>query len=151
VECVFFNQEFEMRNAMGLLAMVFFMGGIQAQDAAKVLKELEGTYELKSLMVGGKPAAEEMTKELKGIEIKGGELVIKLGARDDTAKMSIDPTKKPATIDLTPKNDKGEARLGIYKVEKGELTIVFARKGDRPTSFEGKGEDEMKMVIAKKK
>ncbi len=139
-----------MRSAMGLLAMVFFVGSAQAQDAAKVLKEWEGNYELKSLMVGGKAAPEQMTKDLKGIEVKNGEMIIKLGSRDDTAKMSIDPSKKPATIDLTPKNDKAESRLGIYKVENGELTIVFNRKGDRPTSFEGKGEDEMKMVIKKK-
>ena len=58
------------------------------------------------------------------------------------AKIKVDATRTPATIDIAPLDgpEKGRTFPGIYKFEKGELVLVFAEKGDRPTDFSGEGE-----------
>jgi uncharacterized protein (TIGR03067 family) len=136
------------------VAVAFFAAPVSqaADDAAKILKDMEGNYELKALTLGGEKAPEQLTKDLKGISIKDGVIKIEMASRSDDAKIKLDPSKKPGHIDLTPvKDDAGKVRLGLYLFEKGELTIVFAREGDRPANLDGKGEKEMKMVLTKKK
>ena len=51
---------------------------------------------------------------------------------------TIDPTKKPKTIDLTPTvgDDKGKQFLGIYEVGENTRRLCFAPLGkERPTEF----------------
>jgi len=139
-------------------AVLAFGPAVFADDAAKVAKELEGTYSLKSAMLGGQPAPEQISKGLKAIVIKDGTIDVQIETdiagkkevRSDIASFKLDPSKKPAQIDLTPSKEKDKLRLGIYKFEKGELTLCIAREGDRPVDFDGKGEHVMKLVITKK-
>jgi hypothetical protein len=44
----------------------------------------------------------------------------------------------------------GVVRPGIYKADKGTVTIVWSVAKDRPTDFEGKGKGEVKLVIEKR-
>src|SRR5262245_24683261 len=110
----------------------------EKDDAAK---KLNGTYAVLDFIRGGK--SDDSKKEAKiNFTIKGGTIEIMEGdKKEDTAKFTLDPSKKPAQIDITP--EKGPKVIpGIYKVEetdKGtELTIAFARNGgDRPKDFKG--------------
>lgn len=120
-------------------------------DGAKAAKALEGTYEVLEAIRGGKP--DEKTKDVTAFVIKDGEITIKTAERDETAKFTLDPSKKPAEIDITPGN---ETVKGIYmtkETDKGlELTIAFARgKGERPKDFKGEGADEMMVKLLRKK
>jgi len=57
---------------------------------------------------------------------------------EDPATYSLDPKKKPAWIDLTEKN---KTLRGIYKLEKGKLTLCIPEEDKdnaRPTSFDEK-------------
>jgi len=71
-------------------------------------------------------------------------------------KFRLDPKARPRHFDVTGADAtwmkgpiKGETALGIYKIEKGELTIVTGSGKDRPTSFEG-GKGRWKLVLVKK-
>jgi uncharacterized protein (TIGR03067 family) len=138
-----------------LAAAVLFaglIGAAAAQDAEKELKKLEGEYKVKALAKGGMDAPAEVMDSIKGVAIKGDKLVIKVMGEDKTAKIKVDPTKKPAHIDISPVDgpEKDKTFLGVYKVEKGELTIVFTEGGERPKDFKGDGEKDMKLVLTRK-
>ena len=120
------------------------VGAATAQDAEKELKKLEGTYKVKALTKDGMDAPKEVMDSVKGVAIKGGKLIIKVMGEDKTAKIKVDPTKKPAHIDITPEDgpEKDKTFPGIYKVEKGELTIVV-RRGRRPAEgLQGQGRED---------
>jgi uncharacterized protein (TIGR03067 family) len=123
----------------GALLIASFAGVIVAQD--KALKELEGTYKVTYMEKVGKVASKDITETLK-VTFKGEELVIKFGDDEKKAKIKVDSSKTPNTIDISPSEgpEKGKTFPGIYKTEKGELTLVFTEKGDRPKEFKVEGE-----------
>jgi len=136
----------------GCLMVVAFTGIVLADE--KALKELEGTYTVTALEKGGKPAPKEIMESLK-INIKGENFSITIGPDEKKAKIKVDASKTPHTIDIMPSDgpEKGMTFPGIYKVEKGELTIVFQEKGtDRPKEFKSEGEGMlMKLKKAEEK
>jgi uncharacterized protein (TIGR03067 family) len=131
----------------GALMVAAFSGVILAQD--KALKELEGTYKVTSLEKAGKTAPKDLVESMK-VVFKGEDLTIKVGDEEKKAKIKVDSSKTPNTIDITPSEgpEKGKSFPGIYKMEKGELTITFTEKGDRPKEFKVEGES---MLIKLKK
>jgi uncharacterized protein (TIGR03067 family) len=138
-----------------LAAAVLFaglVGAAAAQDAERELKKLEGTYAVKALAKGGTDAPAEVLDAVKGVVIKGDKLVIKVAGEDKSAKIKIDPAKTPAHIDITPEDgpEKDKTFPGVYKLEKGELVIVFSEGGGRPKDFKADGERDMKLVLTRK-
>ncbi|MCE9565163.1 MAG: TIGR03067 domain-containing protein [Planctomycetes bacterium] len=124
----------------GGLMMLAFAGVALADD--KALKELEGAYTVIGLEKGGKPAPKEIMDTLK-VSIKGEVFVITIGTDEKKAKIKVDASKTPNTIDISPTDgpEKGMTFPGIYKIEKGEVTIVFHEKGtERPKEFKSEGE-----------
>jgi uncharacterized protein (TIGR03067 family) len=139
-----------------LTAVVLCLGLVgvttAGDDGKKALKDLEGDYTVKLLESRGKQDPEQQ-KRVLGVTIKDGVITIKLEKRSEPANIKLDPSKKPAHIDITPTRDgKGgkDVVQGIYKLEKGELTIVFTEGGDRPTEFKTEGTKAKMMVLVKK-
>ena len=136
----------------GGLMVAAFAGVVLAQD--KALKELEGTYKVTALEKAGKAADKTLVDSLK-ITIKGEDFTLKMGDDEKKAKIKVDSSKTPNTIDFTPSDgpEKGKTFPGIFKLEKGEVTVVFTEKGDRPKEFKAEGEAmlvKMKKDDAKK-
>lgn len=123
----------------GGLMVAAFAGVVFAQD--KALKELEGTYKVTMLEKGGKEAPKELVDSLK-VTIKGDEFLIKVRDEEKKAKFKVDGSKTPSTIDIIPSEgeEKGKTFPGIFKIEKGEVTLAFTEKGDRPKEFKSEGE-----------
>jgi uncharacterized protein (TIGR03067 family) len=123
----------------GTILVAAFAGVVIAQD--KLLKELEGTYKVTSLEKGGMPLPKDKAESLK-IAIKGDEFVIGIDGDEKKAKIKVDGSKTPSTIDITPAEgpEKGKTFLGIVKADKGEVTIAFSEKGDRPKEFKSEGD-----------
>ena len=127
-----------------------------ADDPKDAAKKLEGTYEVLDVIVDGKP--DKKKDEVSAVVIKDGEIIIKTGKRDEAAKIRLDPSKKPAHIDIMPgRPGKVDEKIaGIYEVketDKGtELTIAFAHDGkERPKDFKGEGKDNAVLKLFRKK
>lgn len=126
-------------------------------DAAKAAKKLEGTYELISATRGGKPDGD--AKDVESFTIKDGKIIIKLkdAGKETNAKFTLDPSKKPAHIDLAHEVA-DQTSKGIYEAkdtDKGlELSISIALPrgdGERPKDFKGDAENEISLKLLRKK
>jgi uncharacterized protein (TIGR03067 family) len=127
-------------------------------DADKAAKKLEGTYELVSAIRGGQP--DPKADDVEKFVIKDDTITISLknNGKEMKAKFKLDPSKKPAEIDLAPEENGNKTLLAIYQTkdtDKGlELTIVFPRDGGgstRPKDFKGESEDEVTVKLLRKK
>ena len=125
-----------------LLSIASLVG---AED--KPASELDGTYELKEFTENGKGSDEK--RDILSIVFKDGTMTVKSQTREDVAKFTLDSTKKPAQIDFKPTTGEAKTTLGVWKVEKGELTLVFSKNGARPVDFKGTGEGVIKFVMIK--
>ncbi|VTU02142.1 unnamed protein product [Gemmataceae bacterium] len=138
--------------AAGFLALAAPV--LRADEKADAAKKLDGTYEVVSVLVNGRPD-DKKKDEAKGVEIKDGTLSIKGEKRTESVKFTLDPSKKPAHIDMSvgPK----EVVLGIYEAkdtDKGlELVLAFSKglSKDRPKDFKGEGEDAMVLTLLRRK
>jgi uncharacterized protein (TIGR03067 family) len=143
-----------MAAAVAFLALAYPV--VRADEKDDAAKKLEGKYEVVSVTIAGKPD-DSKKDEVTSFEIKDKVLVIKVKDRDESAKFTLDPSKKPAHIDITPKDD-NETVKGLYatkETDKGlELTLAFSKEGpnaDRPKDFDGKGEHDVVIRLLQKK
>jgi uncharacterized protein (TIGR03067 family) len=122
------------------LAAITISLAIAADDEAikKDLAQLQGEWTMVSGSADGQPMPEEMRKEIKRL-CKGDELTVMMGERVFLkAKFTIDPTKKPKTIDydMTEGFTKGKKQLGIYELNGDTFKACFNSPGaERPTEF----------------
>jgi uncharacterized protein (TIGR03067 family) len=140
------------RFALALTALALALAGTVAADEKAALKELEGTYKIVSAERGGKAAPKELT-DTAVVTIKGDEFAISFSPDDKkVSKIKVGGDAKLATIDLSPSDGeaKGKTFPGVYKLEKGELTLVFTEKdkADRPKEF--KSDDDAILLKLKK-
>jgi uncharacterized protein (TIGR03067 family) len=147
----FSSGRFTMRQLIGAVVFLALAVPIARADE-KDAKKLEGTYEVVALLVDGAPS--EKKNDVKSITIKAGEIILE-GKSDENAKFTVDPAKKPAHIDITPKG-KEKNVLGIYETkdtDKGmELNIAFSKDGaERPKDFKGEGKNEVVIKLFRKK
>jgi uncharacterized protein (TIGR03067 family) len=111
-----------------------------AEDGAvkKDLAQLQGEWIMVSGSADGQPMPEEMRKEMKRV-CKGDEITVTMGDRVFLkAKITIDPSKKPKTIDyeMTEGFSKGKKQLGIYELNGDTFKACFNSAGaERPTEF----------------
>jgi uncharacterized protein (TIGR03067 family) len=124
-----------------------------ADEAAA--KKLNGSYQVLLLTVGGKPDDKKKDRVSEFV-IRDGTIEIKESSgKADTARFTVDPTKKPAHIDLSPGGD--EKMMGIYEAketDKGlELTLAFPKNptSPRPKDFKGEGPDDIVVKLLRKK
>jgi uncharacterized protein (TIGR03067 family) len=137
------------RSAAVFALLTVSLTGLARADERDA-KDLEGTYKITSAELDGK-FAEKATIETVTVTIKGNEFVLS-SAPDDkkVSKIKVAPDAKLSTIDFTPQDGelKGKTIPGIYKLEKGELTVAMNEKGDRPKEFKS---DNGVMVLRLKK
>jgi uncharacterized protein (TIGR03067 family) len=131
-------------NLLMLVVAVPLLGadGPKPDAVKEELKKFEGTWRLAAANIDG--------EERKPEDIKNGSLVVvgdtftlKIGNETHKGTFSIDPSKKPRTIDVefTEGTLKGTNVVGIYEMEGDTRKSCFAGpQTDRPTDFcAGKG------------
>jgi uncharacterized protein (TIGR03067 family) len=96
---------------------------------------------------------ETMLKQMKRV-CKGDEATTTMaGQLYIKARITIDPSKKPKTIDyqVVDGPTKGQTHLGIYELEAGTVKFCFGTPGgERPTDFSSKLGDGRSMSIWKR-
>jgi uncharacterized protein (TIGR03067 family) len=129
------------------LTAVLIAPGLADEDSAvkKDLAALQGEWSMVSGSADGQPMPEKMREQMKRI-CKGDEVTVGPGTYSFggagqiffKAKITLDPSKKPKTIDyeMIEGPTKGKKQLGIYEVEGDTLKSCFAKPGaERPTDF----------------
>jgi len=119
----------------------------------KDLAKLQGEWSMVSGSADGQPMPEEMRKQMKRV-CKGDETTTKMGERVFMrAKITIDPSKKPKTIDyeMIDNFTKGKKQLGIYEVDGDRFKSCFGKPdGERPTDFTSKTGDGRTLSVWKR-
>ena len=134
--------------AVGVLVVAFAAAAVADDDGAKKaaadeMKKFAGTWAPVAVEVNGMKLDEEMIKELRYVFKEDG--TWKLTAGDNTVAdgtFTVDPTKKPKTIDYKIVNsfqeeDKGKTSLGIYELDGDKLKVCrcMPAKAKRPDAF----------------
>jgi len=132
--------------AAGLLAVcvavaVSVVGARQAladkKETPKDEEKILGTWALMSYEEGGRNAPQEAIKEAKVIIAADGKMTVKHGdGKVVEGTYKLGPAKKPKEFSFT--NDKGQTKLGIYKLDGDTLTVCYDRSGGRPAEFASK-------------
>jgi uncharacterized protein (TIGR03067 family) len=107
------------------------------------MKAMQGEWAV--VKVGGPKGKEKRADEIAKARFTFEKDVIKVTGgprKEEDVKFTLDATKKPRWIDIIPPGPKGKGGeppvKGIYKFEKGELSIAFTEgpRGERPTKFD---------------
>lgn len=118
---------------------------VWAGDAAKDKKALQGTWTFKA---GDKDGT---------LTFAGGKFKAVMGDETFEGTFKIDPSKKPAAIDMAVKKGpkfEGMTSLGIYKLEDDKLTWCANEPGrtERPKEFsETLGDQKVLLVVMERK
>lgn len=114
---------------------------------------LQGEWSMVSGSADGQPMPEDTRKKMKRV-CKGDETTTTMGGQMFLkAKITIDPSKKPKTIDyqMTDGFTKGKTQLGIYEVDGDTFKTCFGRPdAERPTDFTTKSGDGRTLSVWKR-
>jgi uncharacterized protein (TIGR03067 family) len=114
-------------------------GDAMEEAIKKDRKRIEGIWRAVVLVVNGNKFSEENAKALTVVNGADGTWSVRdRGKEISKGTSTIDPTKKPKTIDFTPTtgDDKGRQYLGIYELGEKTRRLCFAPAGQgRPTEF----------------
>ena len=127
-----------------------------AEDNESVKKELammQGEWSMVSGSADGQPMPAQMLGLMKRV-CQGDEATTTMSGRIFIkAKIIIDPSKKPKTIDyqMTGGFTKGQKQLGIYELEGDSFKSCFGKPGaERPTDFTSKPGDGRTLSVWKR-
>jgi len=130
-----------IRNAflIGLTCAAISLAAAEDNPAIKKdVAQLQGEWSMVSGIADGQPMPDEMRKQMKRV-CKGDEITVTAGGQIFIkAKVSIDPSKKPKTIDyeMTDGFTKGKKQLGIYELDGDTFKSCFGAPGaERPKDF----------------
>jgi uncharacterized protein (TIGR03067 family) len=129
------------------LASSFLVTVDEPKDDAvkKDLQKLQGNWTVISIEVNGNKIPEDKIGDPKAV-FKGDQYSI----HDFRLTITIDPTKKPKTINMDGKDGNGKplTMIGIYEVEGDTLKICFAKPGEkeRPSTFETKPKSGQSLI-----
>jgi uncharacterized protein (TIGR03067 family) len=119
----------------------------------KDIAQLQGEWLMVSGTADGFPIPSDMIPNSKRV-CKGNELTATVGGQlVMKAKIAIDPSKKPKTIDydVTDGPTKGKKHWGIYELDGDTLKSCFGAPGaERPTDYTSKPGDKRTSTVWKR-
>lgn len=123
-------------------AICFLLAADDPADQVKNdMARLEGEWSMVSGEISGKAMPDAFLKGSRRVAKDGVTTVTIGGTPFMKAKFTIDPSKKPKTIDylMLEGLTKGKKQLGIYELDGDTVKFCFASPGkDRPKDFTSK-------------
>lgn len=136
-----------------LLGSPLLLPGADDETIKKELAKFQGEWKMVSGVADGFAMPESMVGSCKRV-CKGDEVTTTIGEQIIMkAKITIDPTKSPKTIDyqVTDGPTKGKKHLGIYSLERDTFKSCFAAPGaPRPKDFGSKEGDQLTYSVFKR-
>ncbi len=135
-----------------LFAAITLIGAEPPTDASKKdLDRIQGQWTVQQAQRDGKDASPEARDKMT-VKIDGNKLTIDdtESARAESAELTLDPSKSPATVELkVTRPGHQETLQGIYKIDGDMLSICWTKNGGaRPTEFATKaGSDQVLFVL----
>ncbi len=135
---------------MRLRALVLVLAAglmLAADDPKKEAEKFAGTWGVVAAERDGQPHDKIKNDKLV---IAADKITIKTSSGDEDATFTVDPAKKPKTIDVKPGKENVTIQ-GIYEIDGDNLKLCFAGPGgERPTDFTTK-EGSKRMLITLKR
>jgi uncharacterized protein (TIGR03067 family) len=149
--CATLTREAAMRTRLAglvLLGMTLVSAGVAVGGDAKAdLKKFAGTWAVESATKEGKDAPAGEVKDIT-FTFTGDKVTIRRDGMEVECAFKIDPSKKPAHIDLTIVDTSAP---GIYAFEKGKLKLcVNNGGGKRPTEFKSAEGSKTSLLVLKR-
>jgi uncharacterized protein (TIGR03067 family) len=117
------------------------------------LELLQGEWRMVSGSADGQPMPEEMRRQMKRVCV-GDETTVTMGGQVFLkAKIHLDPSKTPKTIDyeMTDGFTKGKTQKGIYELNGDIFKACFGKPGaDRPSDFVSRRDDGRTLPVWKR-
>jgi uncharacterized protein (TIGR03067 family) len=123
--------------------------GDKGDAVARDMKLLQGNWTLESFVANGKDVPAEKIQKIK-LTIKGDRYLVDFGKQKMELKFTIDPTRKPKTMDLiNTKDDKKTVTPGIYEITGDTLRICRGTETGqaRPTEFAAKEGSKLALSV----
>jgi uncharacterized protein (TIGR03067 family) len=138
------------------IAAIAFADDSGDEAIKKDRKQIEGTWRVVTLVVDGNNSMEADARKLTVVNGSDGTWSLRSeGQEVSKGTSTVDPTKKPKTIDLTPTEGDGNGKqhLGIYELGEKTRTLCFAAPGkERPTEFSSTpGSDHILVTLEREK
>jgi uncharacterized protein (TIGR03067 family) len=125
----------------------------ESEAVKKDLALLQGEWSMISGSADGQPMPEEVRKQMRRV-CKGDEATTTMAGQVYLkAKITLDPSKKPKTIDyeMTGGFTQGKKQLGIYEVDGDTFKSCFGKPGaERPADFASKPGDGRTLSVWKR-
>jgi uncharacterized protein (TIGR03067 family) len=141
----------------GLLVVGTILTAIASADDLKneAIKrdrqQIAGKWQIVALEINGNKSKAEDAKKLTVVNTADGRWSLRSeGNEVSKGTSTLDPTKKPKTIDFTPTDGGGNGNkyLGIYELGENSRKLCFApAESGRPTEFSAKTGSQNILVI----
>ncbi len=140
-----------LKRCACLLVVGLMLGADQPSDSAKKdLAKLQGEWKPEKAQRGGKDVPAEVLNKLT-IKFKDDSMVIDDGsARENSAKITLDPSQSPAALEIHPKSKPDRTVRGIYNFTGDTLTLCWSREGARPSAFVSKEKTDQVLFVLKR-
>jgi uncharacterized protein (TIGR03067 family) len=146
-----------VRQSCFIVALATLFGAAAlAEDKEAVKKDVEqlqGEWAMVSGEADGQSVPESMLSQAKRV-CKGSETTVTMGGQlMMKAKFTVDPSKKPKTIDYEVLDGptKGKKHLGIYEFDGDKVKFCFgAPDAERPSDFVSKSGDRRTSSVWKR-
>jgi uncharacterized protein (TIGR03067 family) len=140
--------------ALLLGALVVLRGSAQQGDTGQELARFEGNWDLVAIEADGTKVPDEVVKGSK-LTFKGNTFTFQGGEVSRNGTFKIDPSRKPAAIDITVALGEGGGngvQPAIYSFRDADtLLICGSQPGkDRPTEFDTKGKMQTTLMTLRR-
>jgi uncharacterized protein (TIGR03067 family) len=146
---------------MKYAVMILFLSATAVDGEAdkKLLKELEGSYKMTSIEMGGQVVSTDgnfLEAVVEKVSLKGDKFTIivkdKFGTKEVRGMIAVDPAKKPVHVDFKM-SDQPQTASGIIAIDGGvsiKICIGDPDGNTRPTEFKTSKDDKNVLLALKK-